>query len=800
MESRRKINNILKKRIVLLDGAAGTQLQKHGLSQGVSTEQWCLENPDVLKAIHTQYCKAGSDIIYTCTFGANRFKLSQYNVKGVERVNKELAGIARIAAGRKVLVAGDIGPTGEFIQPFGNLDFEAAVDCFKEQVRGLRAGGVDLFVIETMIDIQEARAALLAVKEITDKFVMVTMTYEKQGRTLNGTDPLTALITLQSLGADAVGFNCSCGPREMIDFIKVVKPYAKVPLIAKPNAGLPKLFGAKTVFDMAPDEFAVFSKQCVKAGANMLGGCCGTSPEYIQHLKKKVFSLKPLLPLRRSIGALSSARKTLILDKNKSPQVIIIGECINPTGKKLLREEFSQGNFSLLRKMAKEQEAQGALALDVNVGAPGINEKDIMSKVLAGLCGITDLPLVIDSADTAVIASALRFYPGRALINSISGETKKLKKLLPLARKYGAMFIALPLTGKEIPYTFDKRKKIIEKIFKYAGQYGFTKEDIIVDGMVMAVSSYPQAALETLKTIEWVGAVLGCRTVVGLSNISFGLPLRQKLNSAFLAMARAKGVSMAIANPAGLRAMVSKRAIDVLTGKDKSAAKFITYFNEGAGQEKKKAPAREISPEQEVFNTVLEGDRELIKKVVESYLSRERQASKLLYEVMIPAIQKVGELFEKKKYFLPQLMASAQAMQEGVEYLQPYLKDEKSQQEKAVILLATVKGDIHDIGKNIVGLMLKNHGFCVIDLGKDVATESIIEKIKKHKPKAVGLSALMTTTMVNMKEVVSLAREQGIEVKFIVGGAVVTKDYASSIGAEYARDGVEAVKIVKEIL
>ncbi|MFH2137240.1 MAG: homocysteine S-methyltransferase family protein [Candidatus Omnitrophota bacterium] len=797
-----KIKNILKKRIMLLDGATGTELQKRGMPQGVCPEVWCGENPDLIKAVHNDYIAAGADIIYTCTFGANRFKLTQYkNAKNVQRINKQLARIAQKAAAGKAFVAGDIGPTGKFVEPFGPVLFEEMVEVFKEQVKGLISGGVDLFVIETMMDIQEARAALIAVKELTDAFTMVTMTYEKDGRTLNGTDPVTALITLQSLGADAVGCNCSAGPKQMMEWIKLVKPYATVPLIAKPNAGMPKLVNGKTVFEMQAKEFASFGPAFIKAGVNMMGGCCGTTPEHIKALGQKISRKKPVRQKRSGISALSSARKFILLEGKH--ELVQVGERINPTGKKLLQEELRQGKMNLVRQMAKDQEANGASVLDVNVGVSGIDEKKVMREAVKLLSINSSLPLVIDSSDVKAVENALRIYPGRALINSVSAEKVKTKKLLPIARKYGAMFILLPLTEKEIPETFLRRKQIINSILSQAKKFGFTASDIAVDGLVMTVSSHPRAAIETLKTVAWCTKKLKANTILGLSNISFGLPGRVLVNATYLEMLKKNGLSMVIINPQAKAEVFNKKAEAVLLGKDKDAAAYIAYYRKFHAQIIKFVDKDDkvLTPQQQIVRAVMEGNRDDIKLYVKQALSAGIAAGILVNEYMIPAINKVGELFDKKEYFLPQLIASAETMKKAFDCLEPYLKkDGKKSVKKTVVIMATVEGDIHDIGKNIVALMLKNHGFEVIDLGKDVTSARIIKEIKKHKTPIVGLSALMTTTMVNMKEVIAMAEKENLKCCFVVGGAVVTRSYAQSLGAEYAGDGVEAVRVAKQLI
>jgi len=799
LDKKQKIVNLLKRRILILDGATGTELQKLGMPSGVCPEVWCLENPAAIQDIHRAYQKAGSDIIYSCAFGANRLKLGQYGFTNVKEINKQLVLLARRAVGNGVLIAGDISSTGHFVEPFGDLMFEEAVDIFKEQVQGLLAGGVDLFVIETMMDIQEARAALIAVREITDHFTMVTMTYETNGYTLSGTDPVTALITLQSLGADAVGCNCSTGPEAMMKIIAAMKPFATVPLVAKPNAGMPRLAGKETVYDMDPGDFASWGKKLTAAGVNLIGGCCGTTPEHIVALKKTSGKAPVITPVRKSISAVSSARAFKIFDE--SSPLLIIGERINPTGKKALQQELLDGKMNIVRQMAREQEAQGADLLDVNVAVHRIDEVDTIEKVIRLLSTGTVLPLVIDSPNIETIKAALRIYPGRALINSISGETQKLKKLLPIAAKYGAMFILLPVTADEIPETAARRKEIIKDVFQASRSFGFSKDDIVVDGLVMTVASNPRAVIETLKTVAWCTDSFRCRTVLGLSNVSFGMPERKWMNTAFLAMTQAAGLTMAIANPADRELMNVKMAGDVFMQKDRDALSYIRHCSEYAKTEAAVTPAAKSLPDQDIYGAILEGNRDNIINLVDNALESGVSPSVIVDDIMIPAINRAGELFDQRKFFLPQLIASSEAMKVALARIEPRLKQEKKGRfGKGVIILATVKGDIHDIGKNIISLMLKNHGHRIIDLGKDVPAEAIIESMRRSKPDVVGLSALMTTTMVNMEEVIGLARASGYSCPFIVGGAVVTKAYAASIGAAYAKDGVEAVRAVEQLM
>lgn len=800
---------LLKNKILVLDGATGTELQKRGMPSGVCPEIWASENKEVQKAIYKSYSDAGSDIIYTCTFGANFFKLSQYGRTDVENINSILAQMAKdaVAAGKNTFVAGDIGPTGHFVDPFGEIDFEDAVKMFKRQVKGLLDGGCDLFVIETQMDIQEARAALIAVKELTNAFTIVTMTYEPEGRTLNGTSPEAALVTLQSLGADAVGCNCSAGPVEMLKIIERLKPVSKIPLVAKPNAGMPKIIDGKTVFPMGAEEFSLFAEPFARAGTNIIGGCCGTTPQHINLLAKELAKHKPVLPVAKDIITLSSATEALILNKKSSLQ--IIGERINPTGKKKLQAELLEGKLSLVRKMAMEQEAAGANLLDINAGMPGINEKETVIKIIDMLVPWCKLPLVIDSVSLEVTEAALRKYPGRALINSISGEKEKIEKLLPVAAKYGAMFILLPIADNELPENAEKRVEIINDVFKSAEKLGFTKNDIIIDGLVMTVSSNQQAPAETLKTIKWA-AENGFSSLAGLSNVSFGLPERKRINSSFLSMAVANGMSHVIANPGEIELMWAKYSSDLLTGKDNDALSYIKFASENPDIDtlpvKKESPEKKpgnlketLSGKNPVYNCIVSGNRDDIIDFVKTALENNTKPSDILEKTMVPAIMYVGELYESKKYFLPQLIASAETMKKGFSILEPLLKD-KNSSAKGKILFATVEGDIHDIGKNIVILMLRNYGFDVKDLGKSVPAEEIIKIAKEFKPDIIALSALMTTTMVKMPEVIALAKKEGIESLFMVGGAVVTKEWAESIEASYSKDGVEAVKVASNLM
>ncbi len=799
--SKDRLKKLISKGLVILDGSTGVALQKRGMPKGACPEKWALENPKHLMELQKEYLLSGTQILYTFTLGGTRIKLDEFGM-GSEtlRINEGLARLSKKVAGTKALVAGDIGPTGRFPKPFGDMPFEECINIYKEQVKGLLKGGVDLFVIETMIDIQETRAALLAVKESCDKPVIVSMTFDKDMRTLTGTDPVSALITLQSLGADVVGVNCSTGPAEMVKVIKMMKPYAKVPLMAKPNAGLPRLLDGQTVFDMDAKSFASHTKAFLSAGCNMLGGCCGTSPAYIASMVLSAGRTKPAKTEIIGTSCLTSARKTVFISPDIP--VTIIGERINPTGKKQLQEELKAGKTEEVRKFAVEQAEKGALVLDVNVGMPGINERETMIKIVEMLGSLSDLPLCLDSSSPDVIEAALRVYPGRALINSISGEPEKMKRMLPIAAKYGAMFILLPLGGKGVPATAKERIAIIGKVAAESKKYGFTSKDIVIDGLVMTVSSDQKAAGETLKLIEWAGTN-GYNSAVGLSNVSFGLPERAYVNAAFLAMAVNRGLTMAIANPSLDLLMNVKAAADVLTAKDRNSENYIKRFSSVAAHPSglKAGPKGAIDNLQAVHEAVIGGNAESIQEHIQASLKEGNKPKDIVDLILIPAISQVGDLYEKKTYFLPQLIASADAMKAAFKILEPLLALEPGKKEKkTAIVVATVKGDIHDIGKNIVALMLKNYGFDVIDLGKDVDEFAIIRAIKDSGAKIAALSALMTTTMVEMKTVIALAKKQGIKCKFMVGGAVVTESFAKEIGADgYSKDAYEAVKTARKL-
>lgn len=810
--TRKEWKELIESQIVILDGAMGSNLQENGMEPGVSTEKWIIDNSDIVIKLQKSYIEAGADIIYAPTFGANKIKLKEYGLENkVDFINSEIIKITKKAVSsyrktnnKRVFIAGNLTMTGEQLHPVGKLKFEDLVDIYKEQVNAILKEGVDLFIIETMMSLQESRAAVLAVKESCDLPLMVTLTYESNGRTLYGTDPLTALFVLQSMGVDAVGLNCSTGPDKMLDMVKSIKEYASIPIIVKANAGMPALINDKTVFPMKPIEFAEHVKTLIENGVSIVGGCCGTTASHIKALADLKNNMKKIELRPKKTRVLTTERNSLEI--NLEGKFIIIGERINPTGKKDLQEELRNDSFNIIGNMAIDQEEMGANILDINVGMNGIDEKQTMINAMEMALSKSNLPLAIDSSHIEVIEAALRLYPGRALINSISLEKDRADILLPMAKKYGAMFILLPLTHKGLPKDFNDKKNIINCLVNKAHEYGLSKEDIIIDGLVNTVAANKNAAVDTIETIKYCKNELGIATIIGLSNISFGLPNREFINSTFLSMAISAGLTMAIANPAQTLLTNTILAADVLMNRENADIEYIdkvltinanTDNNKVRPNDKNKIIKENIHP---IYKAVLKADSKNIIELVNDELKSNNKASDIIDNILIPAINEVGDLFDKQKYFLPQLIGSAETMKKAIDYLEPMLEIKKSDEKTATIVIATVAGDIHDIGKNLVVLMLKNYGYNVIDLGKDVSSEKIIDTAQKEDADIIALSALMTTTMVEMKNVVKLAKEFKLKAMIIIGGAVITKGYAKEIGADgYSADAQSAVKLVQRI-
>ncbi len=801
--TRTRFHALIEQRLIQLDGATGTELVKRGMPAGVCPEAWVLEHPEALAAVQQAYAASGSDLVYAPTFGGNPLKLAEFHLEQrTGEINRQLAEISRRAVPGK-LVFGDIAPTGQLVEPFGPLPFEKTVELYKEQVRGLIDGGVDGFAIETMMDLQEARAALIAVRELSDLPAIVTLTFEPGGRTLTGVHPVSALVTLQALGADAFGCNCSTGPAEMAEVIRELKPYAAIPLVAKPNAGMPHLVDGTTVFDLAPDAFAKASVALIDAGANLLGGCCGTSPAHLAALHNEISSRRPLPVRQEKRGVVASPSSFRRLAQEEP--FAIIGERINPTGKKALQAELRAGKFELVREFAREQSAQGAALLDVNFGLSGIDETAMMRAGVAELVRIGSTPLCIDSTRPETVEAALRLYPGRALLNSISAEEERLNKVLPIAAKYGAMLILLPLTDDGIPESAAERIEVLDRILAEAARYGYTPADCAADALIMTISADRQAAAVSLDFIEHCSRQLNLNTVCGLSNVSFGLPARATVNLTFLGMAIGRGLNCAIANPSAPGIVDAVIASDALSGRDPQLDRYLAHHAVAASGETPRqtapapAPAAQ-SPEELLRDAVLRGKKEAVPAILDTLIAAGKAPGELVDGILIPAITEVGNRFERKEYFLPQLMQSAAAMQLAMEQLEPLLRSGGADAAGPVFLLATVKGDIHDIGKNIVALLLKNHHFRVIDLGKDVPAETIVDAAIEHDAAFIGLSALMTTTMPQMKVVVDLARSRGVTAPVIVGGAAVDEAFADSIGAIYAADAMATVRRATELL
>ena len=838
--TREKFIDFTKDHIIYLDGATGSNLVKAGMPSGVCPEQWILEHREVMLQLQKEYVQAGTNILYAPTFTANRVKLAEYHLeKNMSSMIHDLVAISKEAAadtpGHPVYVAGDITMTGEQLRPMGKMELEDLIAIYKEQILCLVDAGADLLVVETMMSLAETRAALIAAKEVCDLPVIATLTFEADGRTLFGTDAKTAAIVLESLGASAIGANCSTGPAQMEGIISDMVSVTTIPIIAKPNAGLPFLDeNGTTCYNMEAEEFTEEMQVLVNAGATILGGCCGTTPEFIRQIHDRFGTEAKVTAARRPEGIRYLTSERITHSFGLEDGFFVVGERINPTGKKALQAQLREGNFEKVIQFAEEQETCGAKVLDINMGMSGIDEQASMLRALEEVSGVTNLPLSLDSSYVEVLEAALRNYPGRALVNSVSLETEKYEKLLPIVAKYGAMFILLPLSDAGLPKDIEEKKEIIHKIYDRALSLGMRKEDIVVDGLVATVGANPKAALETLETIRYCKSN-GFATICGLSNISFAMPERGFVNTAFLTLAIQAGLTMAIANPSQEMLMSCALATDLLLNKEEAALRYIEYA--GGVKERREEKEAELSRKlalleqqetkaastdntevsstvtaskdtpqinemQEKLKTaVLKGNRNGIVKITNEALESGEKPVELLNQVLLPAINLVGEYFDQGKYFLPQLIASAEAMKNSIEVLEPLLQTGNSGEEMPVVVIATVEGDIHDIGKNLVALMLKNHGFHVIDLGKDVPQAKILETAKEHHAEFIALSALMTTTMQRMREIVAAAKQEGITAKIIIGGAVITQEYADEIGADgYSKDAADAVKLAKSLM
>lgn len=817
---------------IILDGAMGTMLQRSGLKLGGIPEELNIDEAGLIEDIHSKYFEAGSDVVYTNTFGCNRKKMAAAKYEVDEMIEAAVKN-AKAASkkngeklGKDLYVALDIGPIGELLEPNGTLSFEEAYDIFKEQIIAGKNAGVDLVVIETMTDLYEVKAACLAAKENSDLPVISTMTFEKNGRTFTGCSPETYAATIGSLGVDAIGINCSLGPDEIFPIVKKLREYTNLPLVVKANAGLPKPNGDG--YDIDADTYAKYVEDLTDVGVKLVGGCCGTDPEYIVKIAELLRDKKVKEEMRKINPAVCSSTKYLEIDRVRS-----IGERINPTGKKRFKQALVEGDISYILTQAVEQVEAGADILDVNVGLPEIKEEEMMVKVVKAVQSITDVPLQLDSSDAGAMEAGLRVYNGKPIINSVNGEEKSLSKFLPLAKKYGAAIVGLTLDEDGIPDTAQKRLEVAEKILKRAMEIGIPKEDVYIDCLTLTVSAEQKAAKVTLEAIDLIKEKLGLKTVLGVSNISFGLPERDIINSRFLAVALDRGLDLPIINPNAEDIMDTIYVHNVMNGVDEGAEKYIELCvkkrearereksqikmefvsdsdlandNENLAYSQKVTDNLEtvegdlVNPREGIFWAISKGLDSEVDKFTHVLLD-DYDEMEIINSYLIPALDLVGERFEKGEIFLPQLIKSATASQVGFEIIKTSIaKNDKESISKGAIVLATVKGDIHDIGKNIVKVILENYGYKIYDLGRDVDKETIVKAIKDYNAKVVGLSALMTTTLRSMEDTINAIKEEGLDAKIMVGGAVLTEDYANQIGADfYTKDSKQSVEIAKKI-
>lgn len=787
--------------IHIFDGAMGTMLQEGGLKPGGCPELMNLEQPDVVQKIHEAYIEAGATMIETNTFGASALKLDHYGLEDrVKEINEAAVKIAHEASKGRAKIVGSLGPTGRFIVPLGDLEFEEAYRAFYEQAKALADAGADYLLFETCIDIQEMRAGLLAAKDATSLPIICQLSYSEDGRTVTGTDPQTAAITLEALGADIIGVNCSLGPQELVPIVKTLAENCSVPISVLPNAGMPRLENGRTIFPMGPEEFASWGAKLVAAGATYLGGCCGTTPAHIKALATAVKDL-PLTERKSPDNRLrlTSRSKTVIIDKDLA--TTLIGERINPTGRKKLAEEIKNGSLFSVKREAIDQVRAGARLLDVNMGVGGIDQVKAMHDAIREVSQITDAPLAIDTSDTKTLEAGLRAYPGRALINSVSAEKERIEEFLPLAKKYGAAILCLPITEDGVPKTAEDRINVINGIIKEAKKNGLKDGDFLLDALVMTISADQNACLEVLNTLRLYRKHFGYPATMGLSNISFGLPNRPLINSTFFAMCLAAGLDAPIMNPYDEKMQEALMASAALIGKDPRGIDFSR--NEvNLKMPKKAAEAKPMEGDvlAAIKQAVIDGASESIAMLTERAIREGHSSNEITEKALTAAMNDIGIDFGAGRVFLPQVLLSAEAMRASFQKIKELLPAQQ-EADRGTVVMATVKGDVHDLGKNIVSALLSNSGFKLIDLGKDVDADTIVRTALEKEADIVGLSALMTTTMTQIDKVIKKLREAGSEARVIVGGAAVTEDYATSAGADaYANDGVSAVQIAKDFV
>lgn len=787
------IRDFMKNNIVYLDGGMGTLLQKSGLQPGELPERWNISHPEVIREIHKSYYDSGSNIVNTNTFGANslKFSLDELDeiiccaVKNADEARKESSG------DQEKFIALDVGPTGKLLKPLGDLDFEDAVRTFAETIRLGKKHGVDLITIETMNDSYETKAAVIAAKESCDLPIIVTNAYGENGRLMTGADPAVMAAMLEGLGVDAIGANCSLGPKQLMGVMDELLKYCSVPVAFKPNAGLPKSDGKVTYYDVDAEEFAQDIKFAVANGVRIVGGCCGTTPEYIKKVCELTRDMRPKEIEKKTYSVCTSYNKAVFFGEKP----ILIGERINPTGKKRFKQALLENDIGYILQEAVNQQAKGVHVLDVNVGLPGIDEARMLTDSVCELQCVTDLPLQIDSSDPIAMESALRRYNGKAMINSVNGKKESMNAIFPLVKKYGGFVVALTLDEKGIPDTVDGRMKIASRILSAAAEYGIKKKDIIFDPLAMTVSADKMSAVTTLETVKKITEQLGCNTSLGVSNVSFGLPSRELVNAAFFTTAMENGLSAAIMNPYSARMMEAYYSFNVVKGLDDNCMDFINF----ASQQEVQPTAKQESS-LTLKEAIEKGLKEKSSEITTAML-RENAPLDIVNAHVIPALDDVGKRFEEKKLFLPQLLMSAEAAKASFEVIKAGMAADSGSVKKGSIVIATVYGDVHDIGKNIVKLLLENYGYNVIDLGKNVPPETILEAVIENHAPLVGLSALMTTTVPAMEETVRLVKEKAPWCKTVVGGAVLSQDYADKIGADkYAADAMESVRYAESVI
>ncbi len=776
-------------------------LQAAGLPAGYCPELWNLENPAAISKIHQTYIANGADIIETNTFGANRIKLEHYGLADqVATLNEAAVKAARAACAPHTKIAGSVGPTGKLLEPLGDLNFDTAVDVFQEQIRALVAADVDMIIIETIIDLQEMRAALIAAKTVTTKPVICQLSFGADGRTITGTDPETAAIVLSALGADVIGANCSLGPAQLLQVIEQLALHAQTPISVQPNAGMPELIHGETVFPMTPAEMAEWAPKLAAAGASYIGGCCGTTPAHIQAVKTALLHVSVTRQARQRRFDLALTSRTRTVHIGSKQPLALIGERINPTGRKAMAAEIKAGNFIGVKKEALGQVAAGAKILDVNMGVPGIDQAAAMTTVFHELSMLVDVPLVIDTTDAAALECALKAYPGRALINSVSAESERLASFLPLAKKYGAAILCLPLSDKGVPRTAAERLQCARQIIAAAFAAGLKPNDFLLDALVLTTAAEQNAALETLATLRLYRQELGYPSTMGLSNVSFGLPQRPIVNAAFCAMALEAGLDAPILNPYDERMKETLAAAAALRGEDPCGQQYSLLYAPNSAPLEAKSAALTLDTLGQIKSAVLQGEKESVIPLVEQALQEGFSSLVITDNALTAAMNEIGIAFGAGRCFLPQVLLAAETMRSAFLTLKKHLPAE-AETYLGTVVIATVKGDIHDLGKNIVAALLENNGFKVIDLGKDVAPDCIVEAVRIHKPDIVGLCALMTTTMTKIDETIAAIKEAGLSPYTIVGGAVLTKEYALAAAADcFAANGVDAVTLAKSFM